>query len=178
MTRTHNKSSSLYFFKRNWHKLNPDNLQIEKIDRQRRQITYTVRDTIFRVILRKQTLLFKEINAKKQFQRQLFSFHLNDVPKPMYNLEAENRARKLVQKIVDQNPLMVYSDGSLLVSSINHKTYLITDKVFEIIGEREEFRCVDTEKYILPPSDQSLAKALVIAYRPDLIYTLNESDEL
>ncbi len=172
------KSPSLNFFERYWHKLDPANLQIEELDPQRYQITYTVHDKVFTVVLRKNTKLFKELNLKKNLHVRITRDNLIEITRLNLCREAERKARLLMKRFIASNPKLSINSGSINVSSNNQRDYLIEDDVFEIIGETTEFRCVYVENNSLPPSDKALAKALVVAYRPDLIDTLKGLDDI
>lgn len=175
MKRKYKKSPSLYFFTRRWNSINPANLEIVEKDKERSEITYTVRGNAISVKVRKNSLLYKEIKGRKdryEANRRL-TVLLNE---PDYCPKAEKKAKELLKKTIKKIPIIEYREGKITVKSRNERTYEIKNVVFEVGEGKREFKCVDVQNNRLPPADKALAKALVVGYRPELIYTLSETE--
>jgi hypothetical protein len=171
-----NHSSHLYFFKRSWHKLDPKKLTIEDLNHTHTKFTYTIKDKVFTIILHKNRKLCKELNRINGHRPHLaFPYRgsfIFDNEKERKRKEAETKAKLLLQRIICKEPKINHKNNSVIVSSKNGKNYKIQGEVLELREDGEKFKCVDVYNSLLPLADQSLAKALVISFRPELIDTL------
>ncbi len=164
--RTYSNGEAVNFFVQNWNSLPYWQLRIHRVSKRKTRITFRKRNSApVSAVIQNTHPIISKIQARINVNRQ------TDLLKQ--GLSGPNdKALNLVKKVSIQDYRIKFKEKTLLIDSKNGRNYTVSRRVTDCGTMRNPCVAMSWKNNDLPPADRILAKSLVLAHRPDLIWTI------